>query len=48
MIENRVFDNGGIGLDLGASTTIINKTGGTVSGGVEIGTNLGDGNTTCP
>lgn len=51
--ENMVSDNSGVGLRLSAGTgysqnVVDSNTGGTVISGIQIGTNLCDGNTTCP
>ena len=50
--RNVTFGNTGTGLVLGAGTgyerNVINSNGGTVSGGIQMGTNVCDGNTTCP
>ena len=53
VIGNTVADNSGLGLVLGANqgyaNNVINgNTMGTVAGGVQMGTNVCDGNTTCP
>jgi len=50
---NSVAGNSGVGLVLGANSgyaqnVIDSNAGGTVSGGIEMGTNVCDGNTTCP
>ena len=55
MIGNTTIGNGNRGIHFGTSSgggyaqnIIAGNTIGTVSGGVEMGTNLCDGNTTCP
>jgi hypothetical protein len=53
VIGNRASFNTGFGLNLGsgsgyADNSIYNNTAGTVFSGVEMGTNVCDGNTTCP
>jgi hypothetical protein len=50
---NTVRDNSGIGLNLGSNTgytnnVITSNSGGTVSGGIQMGTNLCNTSTTCP
>jgi hypothetical protein len=50
---NSVYDNTGVGHVLGAGSgyvgnVIDSNRGGTVSGGIQMGTNVCDGNTTCP
>lgn len=52
VIGNTVHGNNGVGLTLGAGSgygdNVINNNTGTVSGGVQMGVNVCDGNTTCP
>ena len=53
IVGNRVTGNGGFGIVMGAGSgyggnLIGNNTGGTASGGVQMGTNVCNGNTTCP
>ncbi len=50
---NMVRNNTGVGLRLGGGTSysqnvVDSNTGGTVVGGVQMGTNVCNGNTTCP
>jgi hypothetical protein len=52
VIGNTVMNNSGNGMSLGAGVgygnNVVNSNGGTIAGGVEMGTNVCDGNTTCP
>jgi hypothetical protein len=53
VLDNTIVSNGGVGLQLGLSAgyarnVLRNNTGGQVSGGIQIGTNLCGGDTTCP
>jgi hypothetical protein len=53
VVTNNVVRNGtGVGLSLDATTgysqNVVDSNGGTVVGGVQMGTNVCDGNTTCP
>jgi hypothetical protein len=53
ILDNAVRSNTGYGLDLGPTTgyarnSINDNTGGTVDDGIQVGTNICDGNTTCP
>ena len=52
VIGNTVMNNTGNGMALGAGTgyrsNVVNNNGGTIAGGVQIGANVCDGNTTCP
>jgi len=52
VIGNTVMNNSGNGIALGAGAgygnNVVNNNGGTIAGGVEMGTNVCDGNTTCP
>ena len=52
ILNNTVARNTGTGLNLGSDggygNNVINGNSGTVTGGVQIGTNLCDGATTCP
>ena len=51
-IGNTVLNNSGLGMSLGTGTgyrsNVVNNNGGTIAGGVQIGANVCDGNTTCP
>lgn len=52
VIGNTVLNNSGSGISLGAGagyrSNVVNNNGGTIVGGVQIGVNVCDGNTTCP
>jgi hypothetical protein len=52
-VDNALTDNGGVGLRLNSfsgykGNTIRGNTGGTVNGGIELGPNMCETNTTCP